>query len=67
MSLNSVLLFADKQHWSVIGDGDGDETLHPFRLHKHAASFANGQRIRLGFPLIDFTAYNNANLPVEAG
>ncbi|MCR6501239.1 hypothetical protein MUO32_19580 [Shinella sp. CPCC 101442] len=66
MSRSSVVLFAENKEWSVIVIEDGGESRHPFRLHKHAASFADGQRVRLGFPLIDFAACDNANLPVEA-
>jgi hypothetical protein len=66
MSRSSVMLFADKKEWSVIVIEDGGESLHPFRLHKHAASFADGQRVRLGFSHIDFAACGNANVPVAA-
>lgn len=66
MSRSSVMLFAENKEWSVIVVEDGGESRHPFRLHKHAASFAYGQRMRLGFSHIDFAACGNANVPVVA-
>nr|WP_314092095.1 hypothetical protein [uncultured Shinella sp.] len=66
MSRSSVVVFAKKEEWSVIVIENDGESSHPFRFQKHAASFANGQRARLGFPMIDFAACGNANLPVAA-
>lgn len=66
MSRSSVVVFAENEEWSVIVIENDGESRHPFRFQKHAASFANGQRARLGYAMIDFAACGNANLPVAA-
>lgn len=61
MSRCSVAVFAKDDEWSVmIVEVDG-ESLHSFRFRKHAQSFADGQRLRMGFPLADFAACGNGN------
>ncbi len=45
---------------------DGGESRHPFRFQKRASSFANGQRARQEYAVIDFAACGNANMPVAA-
>ena len=61
MSRSSVAVFPSKDEWSVmIVENDG-ESLHTFRIQKHAQSFAAGQRLRLGFPLTNFATCGNGN------
>jgi hypothetical protein len=61
MSRSSVAIFASNDEWSVmIVEFDG-ESLHSFRFQKQAQSFADGQRLRMGFPLTDFAACGNGN------
>jgi hypothetical protein len=61
MSRRSVAIFTSYDEWSVmIVEADG-ESLHSFRFQKHAQTFADGQRLRMGFPLADFAACGNGN------
>lgn len=54
MSRSSVIVFAEIQEWSVLVIEDGGESRHPFRFQKRASSFANGQRARQEYAVIDF-------------
>jgi hypothetical protein len=66
MSRSSVIVFAEIQEWSVLVIEDGGESRHPLRFQKRASSFANGQRARQEYAVIDFAACRNANMPVAA-
>jgi hypothetical protein len=44
----------------MIVEFDG-ESLHSFRFQKQAQSFADGQRLRMGFTLTDCAACGNGN------
>ena len=48
MQPNSVTLSVDNDDWIVVVVEDGEELHRSFKIHNHAQSWSDGQRIRLG-------------------
>ncbi len=66
MSFHSVQLFQENDKWVVVVLENDDEMRREFAIEKHAHSFADGQRIRLGLPPIG-QHISNASLTDEGG
>lgn len=50
MPFHSVQVFQQDETWVVVVIENDDETRREFSVEKHAHSYADGQRIRLGLP-----------------
>lgn len=66
MPFDSVQIFPENEKWVVVVIENDDEMRRAFAIEKHAHSYADGQRIRLGLPPTG-QHISNASLNDEGG
>lgn len=64
MPFHSVQLIQETEKWVVVVIENDDETRREFSIEKHAHSYADGQRIRLGLPPL---GQHIGNAPMDGG
>lgn len=53
MRLNSIIIFSENEEWNVVVVEGGEEMRRSFKNKRFARNWYDGQRARLGLPIMD--------------